>query len=93
MPHIRIMDIPCDIYLREHPFKTSPFLRGEGSKIDQICRRIHSTKKLPTEGGRGQKSLKICRRLKWMVPYLMFTHLFLLENKVFLLDDIVKLNT
>ena len=61
------------LYIRDHPFKTSEFFSGEGSRISQICRRIVA-KKLPAagladgSGGRGQKLRKICQLLKWIVP-------------------------
>ena len=35
--------------VRDHPFKTLAFFRGEGSKIGQICRRV-VVKKLPIGG-------------------------------------------
>ena len=40
--------------IREHPFKTSAFLRGEGVK-NWSNLPTNSSKKLPTEGGWGQK--------------------------------------
>ena len=40
--------------LWDHPFKTSSFFRGEGSKIGQICRQIVRTSR--RERGRCQKS-------------------------------------
>ena len=45
-----------DFYIsfRDHPFKTSACLRGEGVKnLPNLS--TDSTKKLPTVGGRGQK--------------------------------------
>ena len=53
--------------LRDHPFKTSVFFRGEGSKICQICRRIKISKfrkqimvpKLPPKNEPSSLSWKI----------------------------------
>ena len=57
---------------RDHPFKTSAFLRGGGVKNLQNW-PMDSSKKLPTGGGRDQKSWKICRSLKWIVPNATFS--------------------
>ena len=50
--------------LRDHPFKTSAFFRGEGVKnLPNLP--TDSSKKLPTVKNRE----KLADVLKWMVPY------------------------
>ena len=42
--------------VRDYPFKTSPFFRGEGSKIAQICRQIVHIKKLQGVGIKNREN-------------------------------------
>ena len=66
---LRLSQNDCQMWHREHPFKTSAdfFFGGEGSKVVKFCRWI-IIKNCRQEGGRGQRLWKICRLLKWMLP-------------------------
>ena len=68
LERIYVSNLISAFYVRDHPFKTSEFFRGEGSKICQVCRRI--VVKNCRREGKESKILNICRRHKCMVPYL-----------------------
>ena len=58
-----IGDVLKLLALRDHPLKTSAFLRGEGSKMCQICRRI-----VVKKGHQREVGVKNRENLP-MVPY------------------------